>query len=426
MRINPVPALGPLCFFVLFVFSPASAEPWRAKPDVVERNSTSRKEFNYHEERVPQYTLPEVLTAPGAVAPGSDQRATSVREWEQRVRPAVLEAFREHVYGRLPQDAMKPRMRFETLEVDKSAMDGAATLKRVRMHVQRGDEVFPIDLTLFVPNEAKKPVPVFLLLNHRGPENIDPTRQNKSEFWPAEQVIGRGYGIAAVQVTDVQADSKAKFEEGVRGFYGETDSPGAWGTLAAWAWAGSRALDYFETDKDVDARRIAVVGHSRGGKTSLWAGASDERFALTISNDSGCGGAALSRRRFGETVARINASFPHWFNDNFNRYNGNEDALPVDQHQLIALVAPRAVYVASADEDLWADPLGEYLSLAHASPVYKLYGFDGLDPRPQSMSALDVPTHTGRMGHHVRSGVHNLTPVDWNHYMDFADRLWGK
>lgn len=181
-------------------------------------------------------------------------------------------------------------------------------------------------------------------------------------------------------------------------------------------------MDYFETDNSVDTEKVAVLGHSRGGKAALWTGAEDERFALTISNNSGAGGAALSRRKYGETVRALNDRFPHWFAENFEAFNRQEENLPVDQHMLIALMAPRAVYVASADEDLWADPRGEFLSLAHASPAYTLWEHAPIGP--DDMPALDEPLVDGPRGYHVRSGGHNLTPDDWRHYMDFTDQLW--
>lgn len=410
-------------FVVCVTADAADSKPangWRASPERVEALSERQKEFNYREENVPEYTLPDPLVTAGG------ERITSPEAWREKRRPEILDLFREHVYGREP--GPPEELRFEVVNRDENAMGGAATLKEVDIVMENRGRSLTMRLTLFTPNAVEGPAPTFLLINNRDASNTDPTRREKSGFWPAEEVVARGYGIAAFQNSDIDPDKHDGFQDGIHALFREDREEGAehaadaWGTLAAWAWGASRAMDYFETDPDVDETRVAVLGHSRGGKTALWAGARDERFAIVISNESGCGGAALSRRRYGETVARINRSFPHWFCENFNKFNDNEDELPVDQHMLIGLIAPRGVYVASADEDLWADPRGEFLALANASPVYALWGLEGVGE--DEMPPLDTPLHRGRMGYHVRSGGHNLTPYDWEQFMNFADRLW--
>lgn len=404
--------------------SAADTGGWQADPDVVAQCEADRPGFNFRESEVPAYELPDPLVA----ADGS--RVTTPEGWVRR-REEILELFRTHVYGRRPALTSRAdgrfRQRFEIVEHDPAAMDGAATLKRIVVHTDHPIHPHRFEVILFLPNAAAGAVPVFLLLNNRGPENTDPTREQKSDFWPAEQVIARGYGIAALQVSELAPDDPETFRDGIiRVFEGRRPEharrPDAWATLSAWGWGGSRALDYFETDPRVDAAKVAVVGHSRGGKAALWAGAEDERFALVVSNDSGCGGAALSRRRFGETVAEINGVFPHWFCRNFRRYDDAEDTMPVDQHMLLALMAPRAVCVGSADEDLWSDPRGEFLSQAHASPVYGLWGHGAI--APDAMPALDQPLVIEPREYHIRTGGHNLTTQDWGYYNDVGDLLW--
>jgi hypothetical protein len=390
----------------------ARADGWHADPAVVARTTKEQPGFNFDESRVTPYTLPDVLPRGAAIR--------TPDAWRPR-RAEILNLFRDDVYGRSP--GRPEQLSFETVEQDAHAMGDTATLKRVAIvsHQQGREHRFVV--TLFLPN-ARPNVPMFLLINNRAASNTDPTRREKSGFWPAEQLVARGYGIAALQYGDLAPDDKARFTEGViHLFEGDaaTRSPHAWGALAAWAWGASRVMDYFETDPRVDAARVAVLGHSRGGKAALWAGAEDERFALVISNESGEGGAALARRAFGETVARINDVFPHWFDDTYKTYGGRVDALPVDQHMLLSLIAPRALYVASADEDLWSDPRGEFESLAASSPVFALWG----DPAvaADAMPALEHPLVSGRRGYHVRRGIHNLTPYDWDRFADFADHL---
>jgi hypothetical protein len=389
---------------------------WHANPDVAARAAKDQPGFNYDESRVGSYTLPDLLAR-------RDGAVQTSAQWPAR-REEILELFRDNVYGRRPG---KPaQLTFRILEENPRAMDGAATLKRIAVVSRQATRTHQFELTLFLPNARPGAVPVFLLINNRPATNTDPTRREKSGFWPAEQVIARGYGIAAIQYGDLSPDDKDHYREGVIAlFEGTTSGPraqSAWAAIAAWGWGASRAMDYFLTDPRIDATRVAVVGHSRGGKAALWAGAEDERFALVISNESGEGGAALSRRNFGETVARINTSFPHWFTETYRTFNGREPELPIDQHMLLALAAPRALYVGSADEDLWSDPRGEFLSLAASSPVFALWG----DPiiRPDQMPPLEMPLIVGRRGYHIRKGAHSLTPYDWDRFADFADRLW--
>jgi len=407
--------LAALAVIAPVVIATAGAQ-WHARPEAIAQANKQQPGFNYDESRVEPYTLPDPLAYNGTAAANPDT-------WRAR-RDQILALFRANVYGRSP--GRPEHVAFSTIEENPKAMDGAAALRRIAITSRQGTRTHRFELTLFLPNQPSGPRPVFLLINNRPPSNTDPTRKEKSGFWPAEQVIARGYGIAAFHYAELAPDDEKTYRDGVIRFFDEGSTGGStpytWGALAAWGWGAGRAMDYFETDPRVDKTHVAVVGHSRGGKAALWAGAEDERFAMVVSNDSGEGGAALSRRNFGETIERINTSFPHWFAAIYKNFNGRAAQLPVDQHMLLALAAPRALYVASADEDLWADPRGEFLSLAASSPVFALWG----DPtiRPDDMPSVDTPIIVGRRAYHIRTGGHDLTPYDWERYMDFADRVW--
>jgi len=249
------------------------------------------------------------------------------------------------------------------------------------------------------------------------------SRGKHASRWPLDRIIERGYAVATYYYGDVEPDHREGWREGIRARLGgnpvRSGHGDDWGAIAAWAWGLSRALDYLETIPEVDARRVAVFGHSRHGKTALWAGAQDERFALTISNDSGEGGASIARRTYGERVDDLVRAVPYWFCPNYARFVGRENELPVDAHMLIALAAPRPVYVASAIGDQWADPRGEFLAARHATPAWHLFGKKGLESA--EMPAPDQPVGD-QVGYHVRTGDHDITAYDWEQFMNFADR----
>lgn len=420
----------------------APAEGWQADKKLVREQTARRSETVYDEAKVPEYTLPDPLVS------SNGSKVTDAKTWYEKRRPETLELFRTHVYGHNPV-GRPGGMRFNLWEEDRRALNGTATRKQVGIDLTGNGKSLTLDLLMYLPSQAKGPVPVFLLLNFRGNHAIsdDPqikladmpakegvsaqahlralekTRGQAKSRFPLAKIMGRGYGVATIYRGDIDPDHHDAFKNGVHALFdkaNEPRSPRAWGTIGAWAWGLSRAMDYLGTDPAVDAKRVIVLGHSRLGKTALWAGAQDRRFAMVISNNSGCGGAALSRRHYGETVKRINTVFPHWFCTNFRQYNDKEQALPVDQHQLVALSAPRPVYVASADRDLWADPRGEFLSCVNAGTVYRLLGLQGLGL--EHMPNLDQPLQNGHIGYHVRSGGHDLAAYDWEQYMHFADK----
>ena len=390
---------------------------------------------NYDESKVKAYALPEPLVC----FDGRPVKDTAA--WRKARRPEILAAFETNVYGRVP-GGLAANVRSTVRESDGQALGGLATRRQVEIRLFDEEDAPRIGLLLYIPNGAPKPVPAFLGLSY-GNQGIggDPaviasrdtvsTNAQHAQRWPLEMILKRGYAVATFAGADVEIDRHGSGTDpkkradgwrlGVRGYAARKagrDAPAddEWGTLAAWAWGLSRALDYLETDKDIDAKKVAVFGHSRTGKAALWAAAQDERFALAVSNNSGEGGASLARRWFGETVKHLPEV---WFAKNYRRFADHVDALPVDQHLLIALLAPRPVYVASATEDTWADPRGEFLSALRAEPAYRLYGLKGLgveEPPPPDSPVGDA------IRYHIRTGKHDITPYDWEQYLAFADR----
>jgi len=400
------------------------------------------QEANYDESKVPAYVLPDPLVS------NSGKPVKTAEEWVGSRRAEVLRLFEEHVFGELPPITCQLRTRVRSDIPD--AVAGLARRREITIFFSAEDSGPQMDLLLYTPASATGPVPCFLGLNFNGNQAIesDPrlhiteswvrndrergiennrateaTRGTESSRWAVEKIIRAGFGLATIYYGDIDPDFDDGFRNGIHGLLPTEQqgvrTPGSGGSISAWSWGLSRALDVLEKDPAIDGRRVAVFGHSRLGKTSLWAGAQDERFAMVISNNSGCGGAALSRRAFGETVARINRVFPHWFCVNHRKYDNNEQSLPVDHHMLMALAAPRPVYVASAVEDQWADPRGEYLGLFHAGPVYRLFG---KSPLPSAtLPELNQPVQTD-VGYHIRSGRHDVTEYDWEQYLAFAKR----
>lgn len=362
-------------------------------------------------------------TLPDPLVSQAGRPVTNASEWSTR-RQELVELFTHHVYGRAPV-ARPPGMTITVTESVPGVMDGAAERRLLRLSWKGPGGEGGMQVVLFVPTKRDKPVGCFLLISNRSATNIDPTRQTRSPFWPAEQMIARGYAIAAFDNAEIDPDKHDEFKNGVHGVFdvpGKPRADDAWATIAAWAWGASRAIDALVEQPGIDATRIAVVGHSRGGKTALWCGAQDERVALTISNNSGCTGAAISRGKQGERIAKINQSFPHWFTTTYKQWSNREDEMPFDQHELIASIAPRLVYVTSATEDAWADPQAEFRSCVAASPVWLMLGKPGFAAK--DFPAPDSPIQDGSIGYHLRTGKHDLTEYDWMRFADFADKHW--
>ncbi len=399
----------------------------------------AQRNVNYDEEKVPKYELPELLQLENG------ETVKSVQQWEKQRRPELMELFASRIYGHTPAD--KIDVTYEIVTDNPNAMGGKATVRQVRFIFSKGSEKREAILLLYLPNDAKGKVPVFVGYNFKGnhsttnditvlyspvfhlvkeSEHPDWIRGNQTNRWPYEMIIDRGYAIATMCYHDIFPDDHKLKERSIiplfPGYDPQKNAPEEWQAIGAWAWGSSRIVDFLETQAEIDSNKIAIMGHSRQGKAALWAGAQDERFKVVISNNSGCGGAALFRREYGETIDIINNAFPHWFCENFREYNKREQSLPVDQHQLIALIAPRKVYVASAEEDRWADPRGEFLSAYHAGPVYSLYGLSTIES--DEMPELHAPIMKD-VGYHIRAGKHDVTDYDWEQYIDFADMHFG-
>lgn len=390
----------------------------------------------YDESKVPEYTLPSALVM-------ADGREVSTpQQWLSERRPELMEMFMREVYGYAP--GRQKGQHYKVLSVDKNAMGGKATRKEIAVYFSKSEEYY-MTLLMYVPNVLQKPAPAFLGINFRGnhttvyDEEVSlPTldqinwygdgyvfyeRGFDAHRWPVEYLIDNGYASITFCMSDVDPDWYDGFKNGVHGLFDKNErTDSSWGAIAAWAWGLSRAMDYIETDHDIDSSRIAVHGHSRLAKTALWAGATDPRFAVVIANNAGCTGAAISRRKYGETVSKIQKTFPHWFCRNYLKYSNKEEELPFDQHELLAMIAPRPVYTASAILDKWGDPKGEFLGIVNASAVYELFGFKGVEG--DELPPLEKMVSGDRQGYHVRHGGHDMLLYDWEQFVTFTDRFF--
>lgn len=406
------------------------------------RSQNKNAPVNYDESKVPTFEVPDILKCEDGV------HVETVKQWEKKRRPELLRMFSEQEYGVTPQQT-GIKVRYEVLGSNPKAMNGLATQKQVIFHFTgKNGKTHQALLLLYLPNGTKGKVPVIVSYNFHGnqtttfEDDVIPSpskelmkgagsekwvRGEQASRWSYELALRRGYAVATMNYHDIYPDSPDLQGYGISplmpNYKEDSREEDEWGSIGIWAWGYSRIADYLEKEKRIDRNCMVVLGHSRLGKTSLWAGVQDKRFKVVISNDSGCGGAALSKRVFGENIARITASFPHWFCSAFNKYSENEATMPFDQHELLALVAPRHVYVASAEDDQWADPRGEYLSTYYAGAAYRLYGMQGLPSEEQP--AIHHPQHFD-VGYHIRAGKHDVTEYDWQCYLDFCERVFHK
>lgn len=373
----------------------------------------SQTKPNYDESKVPSLYLPDPFVSEKGKLIGT------AADWENIRRPEIFSLFESEVYGKLPTDF--DSISFEVVREKSNPFPQIADLEEVNITVSRNGKSHTMRVNLFLPKSQKEAFPVILLINYL-PHYPDGKIVDEA-FWPVPELIQRGFATASFHVETVAPDDVKTYQNGIISTLypeqiGKADGLKSFG---AWGWAAMRAMDYFEQHPKIDSKKSILVGHSRTGKTALWTSANDPRWAITYANESGCGGAALSKRKFGETVEAINTRFPHWFADNFRKYNSQEETLPLDQHLLPGLIAPRAIYYSSAIEDQWADPKGEYLGLSLGSRVFsEIYGKKSVFEK--EFEELDGPVHLESVGYHVREGAHDLTWEDWRVFLEFVER----
>jgi hypothetical protein len=413
----------------------------------------SAKATNYDESKVGTFTLPDPLVMQGGTP------VLTTNDWLNWRRPEILKLYQDDIFGHSPA---RPGMIVRLRDVDVHALGGKAVRKQLdlELHGDFSTNTVVLHVLLYTPAAAPKPVPTFLCLSFSGnyavvddtnvfvypvwdrktrtlamPTNVV---RGSSHSWKIRETLARGYGVAVVDYNDIEPDLSGGWKYGVRALYmkpGETNfAPDAWGAISAWAWGASRIMDYLQIDRDVDPDRVILLGHSRLGKTALWAGAQDTRFAMVIASCSGEMGASLSRRDYGETVTSMSKGLAYQFCKNFLQYSNNIGNMPVDSHMMISLIAPRPLYLNTGSLDLWGDPRGEFEAAIAAAPVYELFGEQSLvtdlPPGKALLQSdileaftpppLDVPIMHD-IGYQTHTGKHDVLPEDWERFLDFAD-----
>ena len=395
---------------------------------------------HHDEAKVEPYVLPQVLKMPDG------KLAKTPAEWEQGVRPKTVELFARYVYGFTPTQPVT--LRSDVVET-KEARNGKAIRKRINLYFREYPQLQPIELLLYIPKVATRPVPVFVCLNFAGNHGIteetdlpisdrwmpdwgtkngeivnhratEKARGMQTRRWPIDTILARGYAVATAYYGDIEPDNRQGWKTSIRSVLGDTTRPDRWGAIGAWAWGMSRMLDYLQTDPAINARQAIAIGHSRHSNAALWAAVQDKRFVMSIVNDGGMGAGKILRRRFGSRIDLIpGMGIDFWWAPNFLTFANRENELPMDVHQLLACVAPRPLYIASASEDSWADPKGAYLSAYQASDVYRLYGLKALSSA--QLPPVQQPIKQGFVGHHIREGGHDILLYDWLQFLHFAD-----
>jgi hypothetical protein len=371
---------------------------------------------NYDEAKVKPYTLPDPLVL------ANGKPVKDAETWVKKRRPEILKLFQTEIFGRVPDNA--PKVKWEVAATEANAMNGTATLKRLVGRIGDRADGPRMNVSLYLPVKAEGPVPVILTITFGGGAGKGKGFGGKDSI--AAEILGRGWGYASIGYNDIQPDVANAFKEGVIGLTLKPEqtapAPHEWGSVSAWAWGISRIMDYFETDKAVDARCIGIQGHSRLGRTVLWAGAQDERIAAVFASCSGEAGAALARRDWGETVDDMAQNFPWQLGGNYQKWVGRWNDIPVDSHMLIALMAPRALFCNGGTTDQWADPKGEFLGMVAAGPVYRLLGRKDLGVT--ELPPLDKALTDGDLGWLYHTGGHVATPADWQAYLTMAERTF--